>query len=268
MTANNKGPRVSRGVGRSGTPIVDKRVRSAGQGRVRIEGEGADRYEGYLPKSLVGKYREGIDDLDILHMRQELALLDIRIKSLVETVAGEAEAASLEDIVRAVRDLHIYVDKNEVETVARVIYDFLPDSYVDRRSWARLRGMVSAYERALDTMNEGGAERALGSLFKAIRIGSEADVAWDEIVALMEMRRKLVATEVDREMRSRRLMDVEKVVNILGVLVRSLQESVTKYIPDRNVQEAIFYDAEKSYQRLLSDRFSLSDDTEVVAQER
>ena len=257
----DKQPRIMRQTGGNFKPIV----RGAGSGRVRIEGEGADRYAGYLPKSLLGKYQEGVDDLELTHMRQELALLDVRIKNLVQTISEEEEAADYTEIARAVRELGVYGSEAEVERTARIIMAFLPQDYVDRRSWARLRTIADAYDRALEKVDgQKQADKLLGNLFRAIRTGSSSDVAWDEIVALMNVRRQLVATEVDREMRTRRLMDVEKVVQVLGVLVRSLQQSVVKYIPDRNVQEAIFYDAEKSYQKLLSDRFSISDDAEVM----
>lgn len=234
--------------------------------RIRVEIDGADRYEGYLPSSLVRKYTDGLNDAELTGLRRELALLDVRIKGLVETLAEGYEASPYGEIEDAVRELNVG-DEAEVRKIAKIVWEFLPDGYIDKRSWARLRQLANAFDRASDKADEAKMQLTLGALFRAIRTGGMEENAWDDIVALMEVRRRIVSTEVDREMRSRRLMDVENVIGLLGALVKSLQESVTKYIPDRNMQEAIFYDAEQVYSRLLSTRFSVSDDAAAMARE-
>jgi hypothetical protein len=181
---------------RNGTPCKSTAVMA--NGRCRMHGgkskAGADsprfktgRYSKYLPDNLLWRYREGLADPELQSLRDELAMLNVRITQVIEHLST-GEGRSAWDAVREAFDA--------------------------------LRGGFR--QNNLDAIREGmaGIEAALDQ-------AKDEQGAWDEIVALFDERRKLVGEEGRREERAQRYITEREIMVLMAALVDVVRTNVS-----------------------------------------
>jgi len=220
------------------------------------------KYQRFLPEHLQRSYEEGLSDPEILHLRQEISLMDVRVKALLGTL--DREVMDDEDVKKELRERFSFLSDDESSQIASYIVELLPEHFVNNMTFSSLETYVRSYEDNIVKRNLRVAESSLNLLFRNIRERRKQGDVWDEVRAAMETRRRLVETEQKRQESAGRMITVDKVVALLAFTIESLRESVTRYIIDEEIREYIFTDAERVYQRHLSAGEDPSRDTNGV----
>lgn len=209
--------------------------------------ETPDRYLDYVPEALKQKYVEGMRDRKLTHLHAEIALLDVRIKSLVEML--EQEVLEPGDIALEITTTFPEVSPLTAHDIAQLVWSYAPENFVDYRTFQRLSALVRAYHRAI---KETDKLLVLGQLFAAIEGGERTGDLWHEIQAAMEQRRKLVEIEERRIERTSQTFSLQQVMLIVGVYIESLRLSVERNVQDERTQNYILADAKSASDQLLA----------------
>ena len=142
------------------------------------------RHSKILPKRLLADYQASRDDPEKLVLEAELAVLDARTS-----------------------DLLLRVDTGE-----------------SGRLWGQLRKAWTAFEtarRANDPVALVTATHALGDLITA---GYADWAAWDEVMGLIERRRKLVESERKRLTDERHVITIDAAMSLMNQLIDAVKE--------------------------------------------
>lgn len=198
-------------------------------------------------KGLADAYRASMEDLELLQLREEIALLDLRIAQLVETI--EAETVYEDEVLDDIRSRFPNLSMQEQQALAEYVLAYLPANFVDYRTFGRLLSLVERYEEALLARRIIQADEALRLLFQSIRDGRRAGSIWEDIRDVMNDRRKLVETETKRMAMNEQLIPVDRVIVLLTETIESLKGAVQRYVPDKETQNFILAEAQRTYQR-------------------
>lgn len=144
------------------------------------------RYSKYLPDRLIERYMEALQDGELLALRDEVALVDVRITQL------QARLESGEHISKWMRLFHVY------ET------------------------LVAARE----AKDEAATAAALQEIGEIVVSAPEEDSVWQEMIALFDQRRKLVESERKRLVEMRQLFTVEQGMLLIVALVDAVKRHV------------------------------------------
>ena len=156
------------------------------------------RYSRYLPANLTGRYEAARQDPDLLALRDEIALVDTRLGGLVEKL-GSGESGSL---------------------------------------WRRLRGAHQGLLQAREAKDSAGIASALTEIGELIERGTDEYVNWEEILGLLDQRRRLVESERKRLVEMQQMITVERAM----LLVSAVVNAVARHVPDRKQLNAIATD--------------------------
>jgi len=149
------------------------------------------KYSIYLPDKLVAKYEDARADIDLLSLRDELALLDARIGDILEKIR----------------------DKQTVDLWGSlsIELDSLEDSYM-----------------ANDQVQIGNEIAGIRDLIKK---GVEAEKGWAEIYTVVEGRRRVAETERKRLVEMNQMISSERAMvllaSILDVIKRNVKDGQT-----------------------------------------
>ena len=168
------------------------------------------RYSKYLPSNVADKYREALNDPDLTHLREELALIDVMLGEKLEKLhAGEST-------------------------------DF----------WARMLGEIKTYRVALQKQNSDGyAGREPDEILDRIEeLASRGAVVLDifsQIQPMLEQRRKTAESENKRIKELNQTFTAEQAV----AFVRQLGDSVKRHVTDPKQLAAISEDFTRALNR-------------------
>jgi len=144
------------------------------------------RYSKYLPGRLVGRYEEARADPELLALRDEIALVDVRVVELLQRLeTGESP-----------------------------------------RGWAQLRGVYDSLERAQSNNDAQGIATALQTFESIIEGGGQEDATWGETIALLNQRRKLVESERKRLVEMQQMITTEQALALLARIQRVILDNV------------------------------------------
>lgn len=202
-------------------------------------------YLRYLPIHLRERYQEGLHDAQLTHLRRQIALLDVRIKLLLEAL--DQKVLTTDKIAADIQEEFPDLDPNVTARLASYVHTFLPEGHIDTRTYRSLDRLIEKYNNAMADKRLIQADQALRQLFGAIRGGRRDDETWKEIESVMDSRRKLVEAEERRLFQSQQTLSVDRVVSMVGLAIHSLREAVQRYVPDRETQSSILLEAERIY---------------------
>jgi hypothetical protein len=156
------------------------------------------RYSKYLPAKLLEQYHAAIADETLLELRHEIALVDVRIGEILGKVDTGESGHVWHDLREALR------------------------AFVDALSRRDAQRMREPLQRMQDLVSRGAAEYS----------------AWDDVVELLEQRRKLVESERKRLVEMQQMMTNEQAMVLLAVVV----DTIRKHVTDRQALAAISAD--------------------------
>lgn len=217
-------------------------------------------YARYLPDHLQARYVESLEDRELLHLRRQVALLEVRIKQLLETI--DRKVMSVETMTANIASEFPDLDAVTVRKLAEYVNTFLPESFIDARTFRSLERLVRKYETAMVDKRLIQAHEALAQLFSAIEDGRRDSEIWKEINAAMDQQRKLIEAEQRRVVSTQESMTLEKAVKLIEAVIQSLREAVVRYVPDRDVQASILGEAQAIYRGRLTGTIDLQPDAE------
>ncbi len=217
----------------------------------KLEAKQKSKYSEYLPDHLKRRYEAGLRDPHLLHLSREIALMDVHMQMLVENIDREVlvEDDIAKDLIEEFPDL----DPEMANNIAARVRTWMPEHFVDYRTFKRLESLVAQYENSITKRQIQKADSSLRLLFQMIREGRRSGDVWEDIHKSMDQRRRLVDQEQKRMTQAAQLITVDKVVLLLELTIESLRVSVDKYVKDTEIRDYIFVEAERVYSDLLSD---------------
>jgi len=168
------------------------------------------RYQKFIPERLAEKYLEAVNDPEIIALNDDIALVETRIKQLIERI-----------------------DTDEPPPV-----------------WADARAAFNEfmmYKRIKDTEKAGEVLNLLEDIFN--REASDRE-SWDEIFSRLEQRMKLASEERKRRMDMRNLMDAEQVMDVASRLLAAVNEAAEVVIEDESVRKELYLATAQRFARL------------------
>ncbi len=153
------------------------------------------RYSKYLPTQLVSRYRQAIKDPELLSVRDDVGLVDTRLADVLKKL-------------------------NSAETGQR---------------WKDTQKAFNELRRAMDTKDSVKLASAGVELDALIQGGADEAQAWQEIVMLLEQRRKLVESERKRLVEMQQMITAEQAMLFLNRVV----DAVRTHVKDRPTLTAI-----------------------------
>ena len=144
------------------------------------------RYSKYLPERMLPRYLEARDDPDLLNLRWEVGLVDARIADLLKRV-----------------------DSGEAGIM-----------------WGKLDELRLRFEQAQMQGRAKTSAQAVQEMMILVARGSSDFAAWDEVIGLVEKRRRLVESERKRMVEMHQMVAVERALVMVDQLARSVREHV------------------------------------------
>jgi len=145
------------------------------------------RYSRHIPTRLLNKYKEAVEDTELLALRQDIALVDARLSDLLERVdTGEAG--------------HLW------RAAQQALFDFKA---------------ATAAKRQLEQ------QKAFMHLEQTLNLGAADAAAWAEVGILLEQRRKLVESEHKRLVAMEQMISSEQAMALVARLVGIVNDRIT-----------------------------------------
>lgn len=232
---------------------MDAEIVERTPGPIRIIDSAHAKYEKYLPDHLLPLYEESVADDQLLHLRREIALMDVRIKSLVSKL--DANAMLPTDIMNDLQaEFGDDIPPGLLPKLAEYIYTLLPEGYVDRQTFKRLDQLATKYENAIAGREVRKADSSLRLLLRVLHEGRRAGDIWDELQDALNHRRMLTQAEQKYLVEISQLISVEKAVIVLAATIDALREAVFKYVDDSEIRRHLLADAERRYAAIFGTR--------------
>ena len=152
------------------------------------------RYSKYLPKGLLERYQEFLDDPELTSLREDLALLDTRLSMILASMDEDYGVGMWYDL------------QDEYNNVREALRDG------DR-------------EKMAEAMNR------LGSI---ISQGLEQGEIWNEVMAVVDERRKVASAEHRRVEKASKSLSVEEAMVMVRFLTETVLDVLDRYdVPDK-----------------------------------
>lgn len=206
-------------------------------------------YYNYLPPHLRDRYKDSLDDPELTHLRRQIALMDVRIKILLENL--DRQILQKSQIVDDLQEKFPHLSAADISDMADYTLSLLPETYIDHRTFKRLEGLIDRHEKAQLDGRIRDADRARKQLFESIRAGRRDGDVWEDIQNVMEQRRRLGEAEERRLSHNQEYLRLEQVVIVVRAIVSAFKDSTVKYVTDREIQQYILAEADRTYQKLL-----------------
>lgn len=145
------------------------------------------RYSKYLPRGLNDDYLDARVDEDILNMREQYALLDARLRNVIQRSASGEAAALWKQIGK---------EWKTFKTAQRV-------------------GDVENMTKQLDVVDD------------LVRRGAGEAMAWEEIARIIEQQRKLGETEQKRLVAMQQMVNKNQLKAVMGRIADIVQQNTT-----------------------------------------
>lgn len=212
---------------------------------VTVVQEDANVYLKYLPPHLHSAYMEGLADPQITSLRRQIALNETRIKTLLLNL--DQEVLDEAEIEAQLRTQFPKLDPSLYPRLAAFVASFLPENFIDHRTFKRLEVLVNKYETAMLHRRVRESDTVLKELFETIRKGRASGSIWEEISQSLEQQRKLAEAEEHRSNQMQQVMTLDKVVMLLGFTIQALKEAVSLYVQDTEIRGYILEHTERIY---------------------
>lgn len=147
------------------------------------------RYSKHLPSQLLEKYKDAQKDKDLLNLREEIYLVDIRLKTLVEG---------------------------------------LPDGGITH-SWDDLKFLWSQFVAAYDNGDILNTKSLMKKISNMIETGSNENKTWSGIFSTVERRRRLVASESKRLTDMQQIITAERAMALIYAMLDIVRSQIVKY---------------------------------------
>lgn len=168
------------------------------------------RYSGYAG-ALENSYQNALQDRYLLHLRDEIAILDARLKDLLKQAKEGVNSEAWKKFVTQYRILKNALKKNDFKALNAIL------------------------EVMDEAMEEGRRENDL----------------WIDIQSAMEQRRRLVETEQKYLAQSNQMIPIESAIALLSAVISSMRNSLKKYVANHEIEQTIVIDAQREYERLI-----------------
>jgi hypothetical protein len=145
------------------------------------------RYSKYLPDRLVERYEEALNDVELMRLDDEIALVDTKLQDVLEQLPAEGEGPG---------------------------------------AWQQLRDAHQRLEQAIARDDANATHAGLVMLSEAIASGGDESSAWRMILVLIEQRRKLVDTERRRLLDEDQVISVERLMILVAAIVDIIKRNV------------------------------------------
>lgn len=211
----------------------------------KIVAPDANSYLPYLPEHLHAAFLESLNDVQLTSLRRQMALNEARVKQLLLNL--DREVLSEMEIMQQLKAQFPGLKDDLYPKLTKFIQTFLPENFIDHRTFKRLEALVVKHESALADRRLRESDAALKTLFEQIRRGRSTGAIWDQIHESLEQQRRLAEAEERRLNATAQTMAMDKVVMLLGFTISALRDGVMKYVQDREQQEYILEHAERVY---------------------
>jgi hypothetical protein len=158
------------------------------------------KYSRCLPTRLAAHYEAAAHDPELLELREHIALTDARITDLLSRV----------------------------------------DTGESGQLWRQAQAAMHRFRREQAHGHIEAMQRALGWIERLITEGAADYAAWQEVVGLIEQRRKLVESEQRRLTMAHDTLTAEQAMTLVAQMVAIIQ----RHVPDRVVLGAIAHDVQ------------------------
>lgn len=215
-----------------------------------VEVEWDDKaYLKYLPPHLQERYSEGVNDPELIHLSKSVALLDVRIKGLLEVL--DQQVLTKGQVADDLRLNFEHLKEKDVLELAGFIMGYLPTNFVNHRTFKSLERIVDRLEKAQAAKKVRDIEAAQTLLFAKIREGLREGDVWEDIQTAMSERRKLAEAEKRRQDAEKQTMSLDQVLMLAGILIEACKVTIQKYVPEREIQQYILREIQSVYRRQL-----------------
>lgn len=226
----------------------------------RQDGEQDAVYLRFLPDHLREIYQEGLQDKQLTHLRRQVALMEVRVKTLLRTL--DHQVMTPEKMSDHLRSDFPQLGTEMADQLGDYFSAFLPEGFIDSRTFRSLQRLVTKYESAMSEKRLIPASEALGQLFTAIEQGRRDGEIWKEIDGVMDSQRKLIEAEERRIVQTQSMMSAEQTAKFLFAVIQSIQDAVVLYVSEREVQELILAAAQRIYRSRLTGVVDLQPDAD------
>jgi hypothetical protein len=168
------------------------------------------KYSKVLPAGLTEDFRRLANDPELLSLREELGLVDLRLIELVEGLKSKNVPATWQHL-------------KDMATNVRLGIDSRPPLITDDQKLARIKTL----------------EMQLNGILMQIDKGATDSEAWTDLFAAMQMRTKLVEAERRRVVDAHRVLTAEEVRNMMVFLADTIRLHVSNDRERRAVFQAI-----------------------------
>jgi len=180
---------------------------------IRIERGEEGRYVGYAG-DLEKNYQGALQDKYLLHLRDEIAILDARTKDLLKQARTGVNEATWKIVIK---------------------------------QFEILEGAM----RADDPMT---ATKTMHTMKEAITAARLDIDLWHNIERLLETRRRLVETEQKYLVQSNQMISTEAAMVMLSSVITAVKKAVKKYVANPELEEASVADAGREYESIVGSR--------------
>lgn len=145
------------------------------------------RYSKHLPTRLAALYQEAQNDEELLNLRDDVALVETRLKELVSRVEQGDAGTAWQGVQGAYRSLKVGMQRKDTVMIHQSLTDL--ESFIEK----------------------GVAERGL----------------WQEIASLLDQRRRITESERKRLIEAQQTITAEKAMLLVGAIVGIIKSNVT-----------------------------------------
>ena len=168
------------------------------------------RYQKFIPERLAEKYLESVNDPEIIALNDDIALVETRIKQILERIDDDEPPPVWRDAKNAFDEFMMYRRLNDTDK-AREVLDLLQD----------------IFERQANDRE-----------------------TWDEVFSRLEQRMKLASEERKRRMDMRTLMDAEQVMDVASKLLAAVNEAAEVVIKDEELRKQLYLATGQRFARI------------------
>ncbi len=164
-----------------------------------------------LPPGLESRYQTGLQDRYLLHLRDEISILDARVHDLL----GQSKEG------------------------------------VNAATWKKARTQWGTLKRAVRDNDSRALSAIMDAIDDTLEEGKRDSDLWLDIERLMEQRRRLVETEQKYLHQTNQMISTEVAMLLLAGTITALKNSVRKYVSTIEVVDQIVADAQVEYERIV-----------------
>lgn len=168
------------------------------------------RYQRFIPERLASKYLESVNDPEIIALVDDIALVETRIKQLVDNIDKDEPPPVWEDAKDAFNQFMMFKRLNDVEKASETL--------------ALLQ----------DIFDREGKERE----------------SWDEIFDRLEQRSKLAQAELKRRMEMKNLLNAEQAMDLVSRLLAAVRSGAEEVIVDELVRKELYLAVGQRFARI------------------